>query len=312
MYDIWGSSPQDVYAVGDNERAGGRMWHYDGRKWTSVKLHVIEGGPFTNIGTLSSIQGFGPNNIFVAGEKVYQNPNPPPFALDSSLVLRYDGTRWEEIQFERQRAFQSIWGRSSNDIWFGGVNGTLSHFDGTTMKRSSVPLSIPQDASPFYNFYSITGNAKGDAYLLLYAPYANEGGERYYIFFRQSDTWAILDSVFSSYRRRLWMSPSGSFYTIGHGVYQRVGNFWKRLFEDELNTFGIDGTGDNNLFTVGAEFREGIYHGVTYHYNGSDWFRLALSLPDVILYDVWTDGREVFAVGITNSFPQVSIVLHGR
>jgi len=313
MYDVWASSPQDVYVVGHNERAGGRMWHYDGRAWTSVKLHILEGGPFTNIGTLSGVQGFRSNDIFVTGEKVYQNTNPPPNFLDSSLVLRYDGTRWQEVKFERQRVLQSIWGRNPNDIWFGGINGTLYHYDGVTMRKDSVPLLIPKDADPFYNFYSITGSHDGDVYMLLYAPYPRLGGERYYIFARHTGTWVTIDSVFSSYRKRLWMSPSGSLYAVGHGVYRRVGNSWQQLFGDELNTFGIAGSEDNNMFIVGAGFRNGLYYGVVHHYNGSAWFQFDnFLLPDVILYDVWTDGREVFAVGNTTRFPQVSIVVHGK
>jgi hypothetical protein len=81
----------------------------------------------------------------------------------------------------------------------------------------------------------------------------------------------------------------------------------------QVNTFGIAGTDDNNLFIVGAGFRDGLYYGVVHHYNGSDWFQFSnLALIDVILYDVWTDGREVFAVGNTTRFPQVSIVVHGK
>ncbi|HED36957.1 MAG TPA: hypothetical protein ENI76_01720, partial [Ignavibacteria bacterium] len=37
MRRIWGSSPKDVYAVGWADR-NGPMWHYDGNKWTFVKL----------------------------------------------------------------------------------------------------------------------------------------------------------------------------------------------------------------------------------------------------------------------------------
>lgn len=109
------------------------------------------------------------------------------------------------------------------------------------------------------------------------------------------------------------MSASGSLYAVGHGVYQRVGNSWKNLQAVELTYYGVAGTADDNFFVTGSSFQEGIFYGVVYHYNGVDWFQFNnFLLPDVILYNVWTDGREVFAVGNTTGFPQVSIVLHGK
>src|SRR3990172_3789508 len=58
MYDIWGSSPNDVYAVGWS--SGSRnavMWHYDGSKWINVLL------PFESF-TLNSIYGFSSTDIY--------------------------------------------------------------------------------------------------------------------------------------------------------------------------------------------------------------------------------------------------------
>lgn len=33
MQDIWGSSPNDVYVVGHNDRGFGKMFHFDGKQW---------------------------------------------------------------------------------------------------------------------------------------------------------------------------------------------------------------------------------------------------------------------------------------
>ena len=40
MRDIWASSPSDVYVVGSNDQAYGHMFHYDGKNWTAVNLHL--------------------------------------------------------------------------------------------------------------------------------------------------------------------------------------------------------------------------------------------------------------------------------
>lgn len=313
MYDIWGSSPQDVYAVGDNDRAFGRMWHYDGSKWTSVKLHVSEGGPFTNIAALRSIQGFGTNTIFVAGEKIYQNPTPPPNFLDSSLVLSYSEVAWQEISFERQRLFQTVWGRSPSDLWFGGINGTLFHYNGNMMSKDTVPVFIPKDADPVYNFISIAGSQNGETYMILYADNTPEGETKYWIMEHQGAEWAVIDSNFYL-GRELWVSPSGSLYAVGFGAHRRMGNSWQNLHLDDISAADITGTSDDNIFVAGSVFQDNTFYGSIYHYNGSNWHKFTnLNLPNLILNAVWTNGKEVFAVGYTfGVFPQVSIVVHGK
>lgn len=77
MRDMWGSSSKDVYVVGHNDQAFGKVYHYDGKIWTSVRLHILEGGTIPNIGTLSAIYGFSANEVWVVGERTYYNPAPP-------------------------------------------------------------------------------------------------------------------------------------------------------------------------------------------------------------------------------------------
>jgi len=304
MRDIWGSSPKDVYVVGHNDRGFGKMFHYDGKGWKPVDL------AFGAI-DLSAIYGFGANDIWAVGERIYSNPNPPPNFLDSSLVIHFDGMKWQELKLNRGRVLSSVWGNSSRDLWFGGINGTLFHYGGVVAMRDSVPLPIPREADPFYNFYSITGRSASEAYMLLYAPPFKTGGDRYYVFSRQANAWTVMDSILYSRRTAVWMSPSGTLYAIGDGVYKRVGTTWQTMQLDALRSIGIFGIGDDNLFVVG---RSGAaLFGEVYHYNGRDWFQVeSARLPKTPYYGVWTDGREAFVVGVTNDFPQKTIILHGK
>lgn len=68
LNDIWGSLVSDVYTVGGSS-ARGKMYHYDGKTWQPVKLHIVEGGPFPNSHEFWSIHGFSADNIYVAGSK---------------------------------------------------------------------------------------------------------------------------------------------------------------------------------------------------------------------------------------------------
>jgi hypothetical protein len=107
------------------------------------------------------------------------------------------------------------------------------------------------------------------------------------------------------------MSPSGNLYVSGQSVYRRQSGGWNQILDgfNTLYSIGIYGTDDNNSFVVGRSNVE-PYPGAIYHYNGNDWFNFQnLNIPGFVYAEVWTDGREVFVVGVTG---QKSIVLHGK
>jgi hypothetical protein len=305
MSCIWGSSASDLYVGGHNERGFGEMYHFDGQKWQPVTLTLgaIE---------MSEIFGFGSMNVWGVGNITFANSNPPPNVLDSSLVIHYDGKTWQGLTFVRQRELVSIWGSSPNNIWMGGVNGSLFHYDGAGLIKDSVPMYIPKNADPFYSFYSITGSSTTDAYMLLYAPHQGTGGERYYTFHHQPSGWTLIDSTFSVYTRKIWMSPPGSLFAIGGGVFKKTSSSWQSLQMDALTSLGIAGMSDEDFFVVGMSGAGGTF-GEVYHYNGSDWFQFkSLELQNVEFMGIWTDGREAFVVGWSFGSVQTTIILHGK
>ncbi len=302
MSDIWGSSPNDVYVVGHNERGFGKMFHYNGQKWKAINLPL---GLFS----LEAMFGFSAGDVWAVGIQSYDNPSPPPNFLDSSLVVHYDGSTWQQVSLTRQRGLTAIWGSSAADIWAGGINGALYHYDGNFWRADSVPLFIPTDADPVYNFYAFTGNNTDDIFALLFAPPPN-GSERYYLFRRQDDAWAIADSMLYQYFSSIWLSPAGKLYAAGSQVRIWEGSFWKEFFDlDRFTAVEMTGTSDDNIIVVG----DGGGHGVVVHYDGNDWHTFEnLQLPNVLYTDVWTDGREAFVMGIMFDFPQNTVVLHGK
>jgi len=138
MYDIWGSSPNDVYAVGHNSQNRGLMWHYDGNKWTNVHLITDEGGQIFAAIDLTSIYGFSSTDIYAAGSIIGYNPNPPPTFIDSSLIIHYDGTAWKQQNITSGQALRNIQGSSSTDIWASGIFNTLYHYDGINWKKDGI------------------------------------------------------------------------------------------------------------------------------------------------------------------------------
>lgn len=102
IYDIWGSSPDDVWAV-----AGGglnNLWHFDGNKWSVWDERV---GP-----SFYSIYGFAQNNVWMGG--------------NDGQLYHFDGSEWSlSFQYQKENitniSLRNIWGTSSSNVFATGV-----------------------------------------------------------------------------------------------------------------------------------------------------------------------------------------------
>ncbi len=293
---VWGFSPTDVYVGGSTSGHHGKLWHFNGSTWEPVKLLVEEGGTLNNIGDIEDLHGLPDGTLFAAGETA---------SLDAFMLMFYH-SYWLDVSPDSSRLLQSVFANDPSDVWVGGIQGDLFHFNGSyRFTRSRLPLDIPPDANPLYNCYSITGVVGRPSVLLLYAP---TQVERYYLFEFADTSWTQLDSVLNEYRRRVWYSPEGTLYCIGDGVHRRSGTSWEMTLAD-FRAFGICGTSDRDLFVVG---RRG-FDARVYHYNGADWYLYSqIETPNATYYDCWSDGTTVFAVGVLNEYPRRSVVIQGR
>ena len=307
IYAIWGSSSNDVYAVGIANTTRGILWRYTLEQWFDIKISITQGGPISGSIDFNDVYGFDKNDVWICGDRGVDNPNPPPDFYHKKLLIHWDGRKWEDVVTPDGFALHSIWGNSPENVWFGGQYGTLFHYDGTEVKKDTIPLKIPFNISDPWIFLSITGNESETDMLL----WGNKGGDSYYYLLNYlNNKWVITDSSFFFSARKLWMSPSGNLYSIGETTYKRQGGTWSKFLDwHTLDAYRIDGTSDDNLFAVG-QAPGNIVRGAVMHYNGSDWFSYKeTEIPGAIYYDVWTDGKEVFVVG---NIGFTSIVLHGK
>jgi hypothetical protein len=222
-------------------------------------------------------------------------------------VIYYDGSQWKEINTPEGLLLESIWGASSNNVWFVGINGTIFHWDGSTISKDSIPFNIPENADPVYNL-EVTGNGEDEVYFMLTArPQSGSSYyEIYYLFKKDLNGWQLLDST-SVYLNHVWMGPASTLYVFGDGVYSYHSNAMELLFFESYHVLGLYGVSENNLFAVGGSSK-------VYHFDGTDWFQFKeLEVSGLLYYsDVWTDGREAFIFGPTDSFPQKTIMFHGK
>jgi hypothetical protein len=307
MEDVWGSSPENVYVVGHNERGYGKMFLYDGKTWEHIPIPLSAvPGPFD----LSATYGFAADDIWAVGNHIVDNPNPPPTFLHTSLILHYDGMKWQEVKLTEQKSgLSAIWGSSPDDIWASGLDGTVLHYDGLTWQPVSLPIDIQPGVEPFYNFFSIAGNSPENVYLLGLESWESTGYITYSLLHWQGSSWVVVDSLQYSDFSNIWMSPSGRLYATGSKVNIWSGTVWQEFYDfPGFVSIDISGTDDDNLMVVGR-----ANGGVVAHYDGSDWFRYEeLQLSNLEYTDIWTDGKEVFITGYMFGFPQNTVVLHGK
>ncbi|MCL5029946.1 MAG: hypothetical protein M1480_13115 [Bacteroidetes bacterium] len=300
MRSVWGSSPNDVFAVGHNDQGHGKIWHFDGNKWTEVRPSV------NGAIDLFSIYGFSQNNIWAVGERIYDDPIKNVIT-DSSLIIHYDGTKWSEVEINRGGPLIDIKGSSPNDIWASGVDKTVYHYDGVNWTKDTVITQLFSKSFPFNSVASINGIT----YLIGLSMSKNYFEEDYFLSYK-NNSWTVIDSLEVSSQPKwgsafLWVSPQNILYSCGDGgIFKWNGNSWINVYPLSNIISKIMGTSEQSIFAVQS--------GHVFHYNGSDMYEFKQVANDNVIYiGLWVFQSDVFIVGYTlGGFPNNTIVLHGR
>jgi len=133
LADVFGTSGQDVYAVGyfdagpsvrrgavrhSAPRSGslrfftdGVILHYDGTAWVDAP---VDGTGAAFYGVWAS----APNDVFAVGA-----------ANDAASIYHYDGTAWTPMAVPPVGPLLDVWGTSAADVYAVGA-GTMLHYDG--------------------------------------------------------------------------------------------------------------------------------------------------------------------------------------
>jgi hypothetical protein len=295
MWDIWGSSLNNVYVVGHNDQAYGNMYRYDGNKWNAIDIGEYLG--FRNVG-LASLFGFGLNDIWVVGAEAYSMVVPPYTTTFESLIIKIDGSNWIKMNIEKRDFLLTINGSSPNNIFAGGIYGSFYQYDGTTWRRINFDTTL--------SVKSIVTLSSEKTYVM---SYVQKQSERAYFDFYDGNSFVRLDSS-TWYDRtfgqaEIWSSDNKTLYSVGDGgVYQWEGSKWKNILNTPDIIRRIRGSHIKNIFAVGVN--------LIYHFNGTDWYQYPSFVKDWVLWTgIWTDGKEVFICG-HSAGGRKTYILHGK
>jgi hypothetical protein len=118
---VWGSSPNDVYAVGD-----GGVFHWDGgARWTN---QVPTGHDFR------AVRGADARHVWAAGA--------PDIRSDvGSLLFSTGDGNWSSIAIATIPFMTNLWVQSSDDVFAVGASGTVAHLTGGAWRVESIGMA---------------------------------------------------------------------------------------------------------------------------------------------------------------------------
>jgi hypothetical protein len=314
LYDIAGTSANNVYAVGFNSSySAGTMFRFDGARWKSTGFHMSEGGPISGSVDFNSLLAFSSDNIWFVGDRSTLNPNPPPNFIDSSLILHYDGNSFTEYKAYGGSLLSSVHGIAPKDIWVCGVSKTLFHYNGVTWERDSIPVAVPPNGGIILR--DIRAVSAQTVYLIGFGLVVENNVSRitYHYFLQlRENRWAVVDSFPDSFRTSgadkwgfvdLWATPSGNLYSLGPtGIWRWNEIRWIKMLDWNGGPLQrIWGYSDHNFFVSG--------YRTLLHYNGTDFYQYPSVTGDMVYWGIWGSGNELFVVGNDGS---KSYVFHGR
>ncbi len=263
LKDVWIEAEDDIWVVGNirvddpDSSFNGTGWkeynaaHWDGYDWELS-------GFYNTVGDLYSIFFFNVNDIWVTS---YCSP------------IHWDGEQWTLYHLENMGldacAGLDIWGTSSDNMYFVGIEGSVVHYDGSAFTRLNTPNSA--------KLFSISGSADGEyifaaGYDIMHPTNTTalmiHGGdieELYYsdeLTSQSSTDYGLISSVSV-------LGDTAYFVTyLGMWKYNYITR--ESVVSKGIGEYGYRSLHENNrndMFMVGGGFDYVHYNGVTWDYN---------------------------------------------
>lgn len=310
MRSVWGSSPNDVYVTGHNSTPRGDLWHFNGNTWEEIDLkHKLAIYP----PNLEKVFGFSSKDVWVVGSQGIWDSNLQSM-VNTPLLARFDGAVWREFRLnhydkELSSPLWGIHGDSSNNIWVCGTYGMVARFDGNTWTQDTIRIANLE--LKHLNILSVSVY-KGEVYCIgQYMP--PDVFTRYFTIKGTIKNWKIIDSFLGNEKERFGIRYSytnyGKLYSLLPNVYEWVNEQWvERIkFSGIYTAVNMSGTGEESILITG-------YNGL-FHWDGMELKEIPLpgfqAYYDVV-WDVWCDGQEAFAVGYSYDNQSMSFIWHGK
>ena len=277
LWDVWGSSATDVWAVGLN----GTIVHYDGARWTRSLDSVSY--------SFRGVWGSGPTDVWAVGHR--------GLLSGARVIFHYDGKGWARDASVADTApwppLIDVWGTAASNVWAVGY-GVFMHFDGSRWADAGVDRSFYPER--------IWGTSATDAWTV---------GPRTILHYDGSGWRSQTDSVLGEWQLSAgWGARHDDQWTAGftrHGFLHFDGSSWRRVVPDDTSSgfiLGMWGVKPSRIWAAERTGSSGSGIGAVWEYDGTRWSIVARDT--VNLSGVWASSEtDVWVVG------DFGRVLHG-
>lgn len=267
-------------STGQSEDTPYNVMHWDGTVWTVKKAETSFRGNLVSL-PLESIQSFSETNIWLVG----------------SLPIYGNGVNWELFDLRttvnESLSLWKVWGEDSNDIYFGGNNGSIAHYNGEVWQKieSETELDIED----------IHGNEEQGVIAVASELFASL--DKAILRINDNQTVELLSTEgIPEPISGIWYDETGVSYIVGSGMFRKPKidspTSWQAFHRSITNNYmnAIDANGLSDIVTSGNS-------GEILHFNGITWTSwqngLAGTLYDIdirqdIIVAVGYDGGEAF------------------
>jgi len=305
LYDIWGTTGGDIWAVGDHIYvcqdwawgAGNGGTGGQGGTW----LDATPAELVQKIFYLNEIAARSGNDIMAVGVVIPDDPSDP--YASKGLRMRYDGQSWKKVEDAQVAGcLSSVWVGQGNKAMVVGGNYQYEYpSEGIFMVYDGVSW-FDRSAKAYEGMYlQVWANSSQDIYAVGGHPDPmNEELAKARIEHYDGQQWTAIDVPGDGILFDIWGCPAGGggteLFAVGGGTTQILhssnGKVWAKMSGTQGLTdvfTGVWGTSASDVFAVGDSI---------YHYNGTKWSKMTVPSSTGILNDVWgSNSSNVFAVG---------------
>lgn len=286
LLSVWGTSADDVWAVGADPGDGPLVLHWDGTAWEQMDTG--------HTGTLWWVFGFEGGPVYMGGE--------------GGAILRYEGGAFSTMTTPGTQTVFGIWGASEDDVWAVGGDSTATsggfawRLDGGDewVEEPTLPGEVPMTAA----VWKVYGISADDVWLV-----GSQGVSLHWDGSALSPgSTGVGTSLFTVHGNAERFAAVGG---LANGIIvEHEGGEWHDVTVD-LAMPGLSGV---VLGEADEGYAVGAYGSV--YSRGSDGWHLEETGLDVnrTLHGVWLDpsGGVWAAGGQTNAFPLIDGVLIHR
>ncbi|OGU55965.1 MAG: hypothetical protein A2V66_12605 [Ignavibacteria bacterium RBG_13_36_8] len=277
---VWASSPSDVYVCGFVD-IGSNIYHYNGENWEAIDLRDYG----LSKGYRNKVFGFSGNDVWIAGGLGHGYVGN---RYVNSDLIHFDGSGWENYEFETRSELFDVWGPNPNDIWACGFGGIIIHYDGQSWEFDTLNTAFLNEGEQFFP-YSI--RKYNNALYVVGYRYPNP----YYLFKKEDGDWEVIDSVeggrdeYCFGTSGLFVSKANDFYSYGsYGIFRYNHGAWEKILQvNSMVGNMVEFTRDKFLAT---EFNDNLY----LLENGSHEIIKQTGAEDIHFVNVWGNNEECF------------------